>query len=97
MDPSGRAMCPSDRADPEDWGGSKTWTASNGCDFSHWWVVSDVGSVWNDRISSAKAYSGCIHFRHFEDINYGGAVVTCTCYYVGDAMNDRTSSLQFDD
>lgn len=81
-----------------DFGASKVWTASTGCDPGHWYVLSDLaGTGWNDRISSAKGYSGCIHFRHFENANYGGAVVTCTCSYIGDAMNDRTSSLQFDD
>ncbi len=25
--------------------GTETWTASHRCDFSHWWVVPNVGSA----------------------------------------------------
>lgn len=76
----------------------KIWEAGTGCDPGHWWVMPNIGGQWNDRISSAKGYSGCVQFRHFEDENYAGALRNCTpnCYYIGDAMNDRTTSLQWD-
>ena len=52
---------------------------------------------WNDRISSAQAFSGCNHSYHFEDVNFGGAMTDCGsgCSYIGDALNDRTSSIMW--
>jgi hypothetical protein len=79
-------------------GNSKVWTASNGCDFSHWWTLSYVGDGWNDRTESAKGFSGCVHYRHFDAINFGVPVLTCNpnCATMG-SMTDKTSSEQFDD
>jgi len=59
--------------------------------------VSYVGDDWNDRISSARAFSSCNHSVHFEHANFGGASVDCftACNYIGDAMNDRTSSIRW--
>jgi hypothetical protein len=50
-------------------------------------------SGWNDVVSSFRTYSGCL-VDHFENTYYGGS---STGYwsshsYIGDAMNDRTSS-----
>lgn len=52
----------------------------------------------NDTISSAQAFSGCNNSWHYENFNGplgGGAQVNCgpACSYIGDAMNDRTSSI----
>lgn len=49
---------------------------------------------WNDVISSYQAYANCHHNPHYENNNYTGAVSNCVslCTYIGDAMNDRTSS-----
>jgi hypothetical protein len=59
--------------------------------------VSFVGEAWNDRISSARAFSNCNHAVHFEHANFVGASVDCfsACSYIGDAMNDRTSSIRW--
>lgn len=59
--------------------------------------VAFVGSGWNDRISSARAYSGCNHSVHYEHSNFGGALRDCggACSYIGDAMNDKTSSIRW--
>jgi hypothetical protein len=79
-------------------GASRVWTASTGCDFSHWYQVSYVGDAWNDRTESAKGFGGCDKYRHFDAANFGGAVRTCTptCATMG-TMADKTSSEQFDD
>lgn len=58
--------------------------------------VSNVGSTWNDRISNWTGYSECqVHI--YENSSWGGA--SCGAYtsssYVGDAMNDRTTSIRF--
>jgi hypothetical protein len=52
---------------------------------------------WNDRISSAQAFSGCNHSYHFEHVNFGGAVTDCGtgCSDIGAALNDRTSSIMW--
>jgi hypothetical protein len=79
-------------------GASRVWTASTGCDFSHWYQVSYVGDAWNDRTESAKGFGGCEKYRHFDAANFGGTVKTCTpnCSTMG-TMADKTSSEQFDD
>ncbi len=83
---------------PSQNGYSRVWEASTGCDVSHWWVLSYVGDDWNDRIESAKGYSGCVRYRHYQDINYGGAHVTCSAYCsTMGSLADQTSSEQFDD
>ncbi|MFY0577417.1 hypothetical protein ACN28S_26595 [Cystobacter fuscus] len=54
-----------------------------------------LSSDWNDIISSAQAFSGCNNSYHYEHVNYQGAVANCgsACTWIGDAMNDRTSSI----
>lgn len=63
-------------------------------EFDQW--VSALPSNWNDRISSSLAYSGCNYSWHYENANFGGAVINCGagCANLGGtAMNDRTSSI----
>ena len=80
-------------------GESKLWQASASCVGHNWQVYTLVGTGWNDRISSAQGWSECDIFKHWENPGYDGAVRTCSpdCSYIGDAMNDRTSSLQWRD
>lgn len=57
-------------------------------------------SGWNDDVSSARSgLANCNDFVHYENANYNnnvsGATVDCSndsCYFIGAAMNDRTSS-----
>lgn len=51
---------------------------------------------WNDRASSASAYSGCSSVVLYEHHNFSGSSRTCSpsCSDVGPAMNDRASSLR---
>lgn len=53
-------------------------------------------SEWNDKVSSARAFAGCNHFYLYQHSSYDGARIDCgtECRYVGDAMNDRTSSVK---
>lgn len=76
-------------------GVSVQWTAGGTC-FGTNWVLSSVGSTWDNRISSAKGYSGCNEYRHYEHANYGGARLDCTdyCATMG-LLNDHTSSEQY--
>jgi hypothetical protein len=50
---------------------------------------------WDNIISSSRSFSQCNHSWHFENPNFSGAVVDCgsQCDWLGDAMNDRTSSI----
>jgi hypothetical protein len=83
-----------------DFGGSANiFTGSSGCtaaddtvDFS----VAFVGNDWNDIISSFRTFSGC-RVKHYEHRDFGGASLPyqTTQDYIGDAMNDQTSSLQW--
>jgi hypothetical protein len=75
-------------------GSTFIFTSSYSCaEYSHY--LSAMPSGWNDRISSARAFSGCYHSYHYEHIHAGGAVRDCgaACPYIGDALNDRTSSI----
>jgi hypothetical protein len=60
------------------------------------WQYSNIGTAWNDRVSSFTGYSQC-QIKIFENDNVGGASLGPLSYsdYVGAAMNDRTTSMQF--
>jgi hypothetical protein len=77
-------------------GASYTITNSKGC-ATHKHSLKSMKQGWNDIISSAKAFAGCNHSRHYEHVGYKGAVKDCKrkCSYIGDAMNDRTSSIRW--
>jgi hypothetical protein len=79
-------------------GSSLTFTASGPCDTNADvdWQNANIGSTWNDRISSFKSYSDC-QTKIFENANFGGASYgsVSNTTYVGDAMNDRTTSIKW--
>src|SRR5262249_12116789 len=58
-------------------GASIIFHSSTTCDgSSHAWPdLRNLG--WNDRISSALAFSGCNNSFHYEDINFSGALFNC--------------------
>ena len=77
-------------------GATMTITSSVTCDgYNHSFPFSSFPAGWNDIISSARAFSNCNNSYHYEHAGFGGAVVNCgsACSYVGNAMNDRTSSI----
>ena len=51
---------------------------------------------WNDVITSARAFSNCNNAVHFEHV-FSGASINCgtACANIGDAMNDRTTSVRW--
>lgn len=77
---------------------SWTFTASGDCDTNADvdWNVGSMPSGWNDRVTSFKSYGLCAT-KIWENTNYGGASLGfyVNRTYVGDAMNDRTSSIQW--
>ncbi|GAA4236140.1 hypothetical protein GCM10022254_45060 [Actinomadura meridiana] len=79
-------------------GATITWETSSGCDDSNdvEWEIGSISGSWNERISSFRTYASC-QGKHYEHRDYGGA---STPYwgshkYIGDAMNDRTSSIRW--
>lgn len=78
--------------------GDVVWTANKGCpdgnlnDVDH----SSSDMAFDDRISSFQGYSNC-WVTLFENRNFGGASVgpRSSMSYVGDAMNNRASSIQW--
>jgi len=78
-------------------GSSMTYTSGVSCWDGYSFFTGSMPSGWDNIISSARAYSGCNHSIHFEHPNYGGASTDCygECSYIGDAMNDRTSSIRW--
>lgn len=81
--------------DNANFGGSTyTWVVPNtGCTDNTFYSVSTMPTGWNDRISSAKAYSNCNYFYHYQDANFGTPSVVCNtdCSGMG-SLNDATSS-----
>jgi hypothetical protein len=74
-------------------GSSYTWVVSEtGCTPSIQYSVSSMPAGWNDRVSSAKAYSNC-KFYHYRDANFGGPYVICNpnCATMG-SLDNATSS-----
>jgi hypothetical protein len=89
--------------DYSDWhylGASRMWYGGpNGCDSSAGgYVAASMPAGWDNVISSQilVATGGCDHNYHYDGTNRTGALIDCAygvgCYYIGDAMNDRTSS-----
>ncbi|WP_157181247.1 hypothetical protein [Actinopolymorpha alba] len=71
-------------------------SSGTGCYAGTWYGfprMSDLG--FDNRISSARAYSNCIG-KHHDGTSYTGDYVYCesSCSSLG-AMNDRTSSIKF--
>jgi hypothetical protein len=60
------------------------------------WQMSQVPSGWNDEISSYKVFSNCL-VEHWQQPGFAGAHVgpSGDQSYIGDAMNDRTSSIRW--
>jgi hypothetical protein len=58
--------------------------------------IASLTSFWNDKISSYRTYAAC-NVKHYEHSNFGGASVGyhASRSYIGDAMNDRTSSIRW--
>lgn len=69
------------------------WSGVTCAGYNHW--VSRMPNGWNDVISSARAFSGCNNAWHYEHTDHWGASFNCrtSCASLGDAMNDRTSSI----
>lgn len=80
--------------DYSNFGGSTyTWVVNNnGCSTTIQYSVSTMPSGWNDRVSSAKAYSNC-SFYHYQNTNFEGSSVVCNpnCSSMG-ALDNATSS-----
>jgi hypothetical protein len=80
------------------WGNANCTTTVDDVDYG----FSSLPGGWNDIISSTTATSNCYQ-KLFEDIRFNGTSpdprategFSGTTDYVGDAMNDRTSSIQF--
>lgn len=80
-------------------GRTMVYTASHGCDGNH--QTADFGSPFlqganRNTISSFSGYSRCAE-QLYENIDYGGArtPIATSMRYVGNAMNDRTSSIKW--
>lgn len=70
-------------------------TAPSPCSTKSKWI--NLSSGWQERIDSAQAFAGCNNSYHYEHVNLGGSTRNCgqACWYVGDAMHDRTSSIHW--
>lgn len=77
-------------------GNTYTWTGSdaNGCRNGSTYAVPSMPNNWDNKVSSARGFTGCQSFIHYQDQNYGGASINCACSSMG-IMNDRTSSEQW--
>lgn len=80
-------------------------TAYGGSSIQYWatgdcvgttWTVDWVGAAWNDRFESGKGFASCDRNKKFEDIDFGGAVRTCTPNCTGyGALNNEVSALKW--
>ena len=78
-------------------GGSHHEFYSDATCATHTFTYDHLGSIgWGDRISSARAYSGCNHSYHYEDAGFKGGVYDCKAYCPSmGALNDETSSIKW--
>lgn len=77
--------------------GGDTFTITNASTCATINHTFNIPVSFNDTISSARAFAGCNHAHHFENTGFTGAHMDCgqACSYIGDAMNDRTSSIRW--
>lgn len=82
-------------------GSSFTATGDTPCTGGHNFAINSMPPSWDNVISSNYPSSGCDRARHWENTNHTGALIDCkptnNCYYIGNAMNDRTSSEEWFD
>lgn len=85
-----------DNADYDISDGSYTYIASAGCDGDAGveWQLANVGSTWNDRITSYQGYNKC-QSTLYEDADFAGSQYgpKKSSTNVGTAMNDKTTSI----
>jgi hypothetical protein len=69
-------------------------TGGSGC-YGVTYGFAGMPGGWNDRVSSARAYSGCDSW-HYDSSGYRGSVRVCATVCSGfGAMTNRTSSIVF--
>jgi hypothetical protein len=68
-------------------------SSGSGCYGGVTYGFSSMPSGWNNVISSAQSFNGCLG-RHYDATGYGGTFINCTCSSMG-AMDNRTSSILF--
>ena len=94
--PAATTVISIDYSDANFQGASLTWNVSGivSCSGFPDFQAASMPSGWNDVISSYRDFANCNNNPHYENNNFGGAVVNCgpNCSYVGNAMNDKTSS-----
>jgi hypothetical protein len=70
---------------------SYTWVViSSGCSSTVRYRVSSMPSGWDNRVSSARAYSNCNNFYHYQDTNHEGSSMVCNttgCSTMGSLNN----------
>lgn len=75
-------------------GSSNTWAVSgSGCSSTVQYSASSMPSGWDNRVSSARGYSGCNYFYHYQNTNFGGSSIVCNteCATMG-SLDNATSS-----
>ena len=74
---------------------TQTWVVSNSSGCSGGYLYSaNTPSAFNNRLSSTRAFAGCNRNISFQLAGLGGLYKICKpdCSYIGDAMDNRTSS-----
>jgi hypothetical protein len=77
---------------------TRVYTAARGCDSNKNtvdWGVSNVGSTWNDQISSFQSFTGCATVLFTDDNFNGPRTQLATSMKNLGIMNDRATSIQW--
>lgn len=77
-------------------GSSYTWVVSGetGCTSTTQFSISSMPTGWDNRVSSARGYSGCIYYYHYQNKSFGGSSIVCNssgCSAMG-SLDNATSS-----
>ena len=75
-------------------GSSYTWAANDyGCSSSIQYGVTTMPSGWDNRVSSARGFSNCNYYYHYQNTAYGGTSIAChtECASMGTLDNDTSS------
>ena len=75
-------------------GNSYTYVANDyGCSSSIQYGITTMPSGWDNRVSSARGYSNCNYYYHYQNTNYGGTSIAChtSCSSMGTLDKDTSS------
>ncbi|MFA5862748.1 MAG: hypothetical protein WDA16_13740 [Candidatus Thermoplasmatota archaeon] len=75
-------------------GSTLTWIGHGNCGWFTSYSASSMPSGWDNVVSSAIEYAGCATNPYYENTDFGGSNIDCTCSIMG-VMDNQASSVKW--